>query len=139
MTPRTRITSFILMAATPLAVLATDTSKDMNRTTGQTTGQSTSQTEAPPMFKELDKNRDGQISQSEAKRSADVTARFSTLDSDKDKQISVSEWQADDKTRGAAGVSGESREQGEMKQQQPSPGGRTGDTQKPMGSPGSSY
>ncbi|HXE37653.1 MAG TPA: EF-hand domain-containing protein [Azonexus sp.] len=64
------------------------------------------------MFKELDRNHDGHISKAEAKRSADVSARFSAIDTDKNKQISLHEWQADEKNhaRGAAGVSGASRE-----------------------------
>lgn len=110
------LAAFILLAAMPLAVPAAEpAAQDAGRS-----GASSS-TEAPPLFKELDKNSDGQISQSEAKRSADIKARFSTLDADKNKQISLTEWQAGDKSRGAAGVSGESREPSGMKRQSTAP------------------
>lgn len=107
---RHTLATLILLAAMPLAATAADTTPgapDSGRSAA--TG---SPAEAPPMFKELDKNHDGQISQAEAKRSADVSARFSAIDTDKNKQISLHEWQADEKNhaRGAAGVSGESRE-----------------------------
>lgn len=105
---RQTLATLILLAAMPLAATAADTTPsaaDSGRSAA--TGSSAV---TPPMFKELDKNNDGQISQAEAKRSADISARFSALDADKNKQISVSEWQTDEKTRGAAGVSGESRE-----------------------------
>ena len=83
------------------------------------------------MFKELDQNHDGQINQSEAKRSADVSARFSGLDTDKNKQISVEEWLAGEKAqqRGAAGASGESHDQSGMKGQS-TPPSKTGETPK---------
>lgn len=123
---RQTLATFVLLAAMPLAATAADQgAQDRSRS-----GASGSSMEAPSMFKELDKNHDGQISQSEAKRSADVTARFSTLDTDKNKQISVTEWQADDKSRGAAGVSGESRESSSMKGQSTTPE-RTGETPRP--------
>lgn len=107
---RHTLATLILLAAMPLAATAaetTPTAPDSGRSAA--TG---SPAEAPPMFKELDKNHDGQLSQAEAKRSADVSARFSAIDTDKNKQISLHEWQADEKShaRGAAGVSGESRE-----------------------------
>ena len=107
---RHTLATLILLAAMPLAATAADTTP-----TAPDSGRSAatgSPAEAPPMFKELDKNHDGQISQTEAKRSADISARFSAIDTDKNKQISLHEWQADEKNhaRGAAGVSGESRE-----------------------------
>jgi len=104
MTHNARFATILLLAAAPMAVLAADPKP----------APAPGQSEAPPMFKELDKNHDGQIDQTEAKKSADVTARFSTLDSNKDKRISLTEWQAGEqsKSSGAAGVSGESREPG---------------------------
>jgi len=107
---RHTLATLILIAAMPLAVSAaetTPTAPDSGRSAA--TG---SPAATPPMFKELDKNNDGQISQAEAKRSADVSARFSAIDTDKNKQLSLHEWQADEKShaRGAAGVSGESRD-----------------------------
>lgn len=127
---RQTLAAFVFLAALPLTVPAAEPAAQDPGRSG-----ATSSTEAPPMFKELDKNHDGQISQSEAKRSADITARFSTLDADKNKQISVTEWQADDKSRGAAGVSGESRDSSGMKEQPMAPE-KSGETPKP--SPGKS-
>lgn len=46
----------------------------------------------PPMFRELDQDKDGQISRDEAKRSADTTARFEEIDVDHDGRISAAEW-----------------------------------------------
>ena len=124
---RHTLATLILLAAAPLAATAAGPAKDTSRSEGQST---TVLAETPPMFKELDRNHDGQISQSEAKRSADVSARFSALDTDKNKQISSSEWQADENARqhGAAGVSGESREPGDLKGQ--SAPGTTGESPK---------
>lgn len=68
------------------------------------------ETDMSTQFKQLDKNNDGQISQSEAKASPDLSKRFSAVDTNHDKQISVSEWQTDQQQRGAAGVSGETRD-----------------------------
>ena len=111
MTRNARFATILLLAAAPLAALAADPNP----------APAAGQTEAPPMFKELDKNHDGMIDQTEAKKSADVTARFSTLDSNHDKRISVSEWQAGDQSRssGAAGVTGESRDPGAPQGQSP--------------------
>jgi hypothetical protein len=115
MSRNTRFSTILLLAVAPLAVLAAD----------QNPAPAAGQAEAPPMFKELDKNHDGLIDQSEAKRSADVNARFSTLDTNKDKRISAAEWSAGEqsKSSGAAGVSGESRDQSST--------GKSGDAMKP--------
>lgn len=108
---RNTLATLILLAAVPLTGI---TAEGGSTTSPSATGSSA--TEQPPMFKELDKNKDGKISESEAKRSADVSARFSTLDGDKDKHVSLTEWQAGNpaEPRGAAGVSGESRQPGDM-------------------------
>jgi Ca2+-binding EF-hand superfamily protein len=109
---RNTLATLILLAAVPLA----GTAAEGTTTTNPSATGSSSASEAPPMFKELDKNKDGKISESEAKRSADVSARFSTLDADKDKNISLTEWQTSNpaEQRGAAGVTGESRQPGDM-------------------------
>lgn len=59
-------------------------------------------TEVPPMFKELDQNKDGQVSKDEAKRSADVLARFETLDSDHSGKVSLVEWNMAEKSKAGA-------------------------------------
>lgn len=103
-----------LLAAVPLAASEADT-------TGRGTGQSAAtQGDMSAQFKQLDKNNDGQLSQSEAKGSSDLSSRFSAIDTDHDKKISVSEWQADQELRGAAGVSGESRDRDVTGGQSPS-------------------
>lgn len=132
---RHTLATFILLAAMPLAAPAAQPSQDPSRG-----GATNTPTAAPTMFKELDKNNDGQISRSEAKRSAEFSARFSAVDTDGNKQVSLSEWQADDQARGAAGVSGESREQGSMKGQS-TPSGTTGEMPRtsPETTPRSNY
>lgn len=109
---RNTLATLILLAAVPFAATAAEPGSSASPSaTGSTA------TEPPPMFKELDKNKDGKISESEAKRSADISARFSTLDGDKDKHVSLTEWQTGNpaEPRGAAGVSGETRQPGDMK------------------------
>lgn len=122
MTRNARFATILLLAAAPLAVLAADPNP----------APAAGQAEAPPLFKELDKNHDGKIDRTEAKKSADVTARFSTLDSNKDKHISVAEWMTGEqsKSRGAAGVSGMSREPGASPGQ--STTGKPGELTKPQ-------
>lgn len=56
---------------------------------------------AAPMFKQLDTNKDGQISMDEAKRSAETSAAFATIDTDHDGKLSMAEWAAHDKRGGA--------------------------------------
>lgn len=56
-------------------------------------------TEVPPMFKELDQDKDGQISREEAKRSADVQANFDAMDTDHNGKISLIEWIAAEKAK----------------------------------------
>jgi len=122
MTRNTRIATILLLTTVPLAALAADPKP------APTAGQS----EAPPLFKELDKNHDGQIDQAEAKKSADVTTRFMNLDSNKDKRISVAEWLSGEQSKsgGAAGVSGTSREPGTAQGQ--SAPGKPGEAMKPL-------
>lgn len=55
-------------------------------------------TELPAMFKELDQDKDGQISKDEAKRSAEVQTNFDSMDTDRNGKISLIEWGAADKT-----------------------------------------
>ncbi|AYH43036.1 EF-hand domain-containing protein [Azoarcus sp. DN11] len=56
-------------------------------------------TELPPMFKELDQDKDGQISKDEAKRSAEVLSNFDAIDTDHNGKISLIEWNAHEKAK----------------------------------------
>lgn len=58
-------------------------------------------------FKDLDKNRDGQLSRSEAKVSPELKAHFKEIDADRNGKVSLSEWQSgQDKLGAPAGVAG---------------------------------
>jgi hypothetical protein len=122
MTRNTRFATILLLTSMPLAAMAADPQPTP----------AAGQADAPALFKELDKNHDGQIDQAEARKSADVTARFMMLDSNKDSRISVAEWLTGEqsKSKGAAGVSGASREssttQGQTTQD------RSGEAMKPL-------
>lgn len=54
-------------------------------------------TNTAPIFQQLDRDGDGQISKEEARRSADALARFNALDTDRSGGISAAEWQAGEK------------------------------------------
>ena len=56
-------------------------------------------TELPSMFKELDQNKDGQVSKEESKRSAEVQTSFDAIDSDRSGKISVAEWNMAEKAK----------------------------------------
>ena len=56
-------------------------------------------TELPSMFKELDQNKDGQVSKEESKRSAEVQTSFDSIDSDRNGKISVAEWNMAEKAK----------------------------------------
>ena len=56
-------------------------------------------TELPSMFKELDQNKDGQVSKEESKRSAEVQTSFDSIDSDRNGKISVAEWNMSEKAK----------------------------------------
>lgn len=64
------------------------------RDSGSSTVPARAETGVPPLFAQLDSDRDGQVSREEARRSADTTARFSEMDADRDSRISVAEWKA---------------------------------------------
>jgi hypothetical protein len=56
-------------------------------------------TEVPARFKELDRDKDGQISKDEAKVSAEIETRFETLDTDRNGKVSLIEWAATEKMK----------------------------------------
>lgn len=100
-----RLVTLALFSALPLAVFSADPGSSTSNTQSGTGAAS-----VPAQFRQLDRNKDGMISQTEAKRSKDLAGKFEQIDSDRDGQISVSEWQSGNISSGAAGVSGESRE-----------------------------
>lgn len=89
----------LALCSVPLLAFAADGEKasDPAKGTAPTTAPAPATgkpAEIPPLFIELDKDKDGQVSKAEAKRSAEVSARFDELDSDRSGKISVAEWQA---------------------------------------------
>jgi len=63
------------------------------------TGTSATGDTGATMFKELDRDKDGQVTKDEAKRSADVQARFNALDANHDGKVSMAEWTAGNKAK----------------------------------------
>ncbi|CAI08988.1 hypothetical protein ebA5049 [Aromatoleum aromaticum EbN1] len=113
------LTALILAAAVPMAAVAQDSGgygsgqgTSPSRTTPSGTTPATPATPASPgermgsgtakdadatMFMELDRDKDGQVTKDEAKRSADLQARFDQLDTDRDGKLSMNEWNAGNK------------------------------------------
>lgn len=109
------LTALVLAASLPMAVLAQGggyqdstprtnsaqpkgtqggtTMPDATGTTGAKSGDTSS------MFKELDRDKDGQVSKDEASRSADVQARFDELDANRDGKVSMTEWNSSPKRK----------------------------------------
>jgi len=91
---KTAITAVLLLGALPLTALAATVpaqSKPAAAASGPTDPATKKQAE-PPMFKQLDTNKDGYISKAEAARSANLSARFDQLDTNHDDRISVQEY-----------------------------------------------
>jgi hypothetical protein len=84
-----------LASALPLAALGAEPANTPKAVTPAE--QDAAKPAADPMFEQLDQDKDGQISQGEAKRSADVQARFKQLDTDHSGMISLAEWNAGEK------------------------------------------
>lgn len=53
----------------------------------------------PPMFSELDRDHDGQLSREEAAAAPQVDAAFEKLDGDHDGRLSLAEWNSGAKSR----------------------------------------
>ncbi len=87
---KTSLATLLVLGALPLAAIAADATPPGGTTPGSAPTAGGDAT--PPMFKELDSNKDGYVSRDEAKRSAEVTARFSELDKDRDGRLTVSEF-----------------------------------------------
>jgi len=108
------LVALVLAGALPIGALAADPPKSPAATepapmpaqpapdAGKAAPPEAGKTEMPPMFKELDLNKDGQVSKDEAKRSADVLARFETLDSDHNGKVSLVEWNTSEKPKAGA-------------------------------------
>lgn len=84
-----------------------DTTTGTTGSAGSASGSMAGQ-DVPALFKQLDRNRDGQISKSEARRSADTQSRFDSLDSDSNGRLSLQEWMTGQ--AGAAGSPGAERD-----------------------------
>jgi len=111
------LTALVMAASLPMAVLAqgggyqdstpgTDSAQPKATQGGSTTTPGATGTtgamkggDTSSMFKELDRDKDGQISKDEAKRSADVQARFDEIDADRDGKVSMNEWNSSSKRK----------------------------------------
>ncbi len=108
------LTALVLAASLPMAVLAQGGYQDSTPRTdsaqpkGTQGGAATPDAAATPgaksgdtssIFKELDRDKDGQISKDEAKRSADVQTRFDELDANRDGKVSMTEWNSSPKRK----------------------------------------
>ncbi|MCG2578697.1 EF-hand domain-containing protein [Dechloromonas sp. XY25] len=89
---KTSLATLLFLGALPLAAMAADATPPGGSTPGASSTATGGDDAIPPMFKELDANKDGYVSRDEAKRSAEVTARFSEMDTDRDGRITVSEF-----------------------------------------------
>ena len=93
--------ALVLAGALPIAATAAEPAKhpamEPSPATSQPAPGDAGRTEVPPRFKELDRDKDGQISKDEAKVSAEIEARFETLDSDRNGKVSLIEWAASEK------------------------------------------
>ncbi|NMG74678.1 hypothetical protein [Aromatoleum diolicum] len=87
------LVALILAGALPMTSTAAEPAKSPPATL-EASPVDAGRTEVPPMFKELDQDKDGQVSKDEAKRSAEILARFDTLDSDRNGKVSIVEWAA---------------------------------------------
>lgn len=75
----------LLICCTICNVVIAQTSSNRGRNTAD---------ENRPSFEQLDKDRDGRISQDEARASAEVAARFASADKNGDSHLSRAEFQA---------------------------------------------
>ncbi len=91
------LATLLLVGALPLGAMAAEPMQGPATTpqSKDTVAAPAGKEEAPPLFKELDRNHDGYVTKEEAKRSADITARFKELDSDHDGKIAVTEFKND--------------------------------------------
>ena len=90
------LSTLILLAALPLGVLAVEPPPPTGDVPAGkapvTPGASPAQVKPAPLFEQLDTNHDGYLSNEEAKRSAEVTARFNELDGDHNGRIDIYEF-----------------------------------------------
>lgn len=109
------LTALVMAASLPMAVLAQGSYQDSTPRTDTTQPKATEGGSMTPgatgtagemkggdtssMFKELDRDKDGQVSKDEAKRSADVQARFDEIDTNRDGKVSMNEWNSSSKRK----------------------------------------
>lgn len=90
----TTLATLLLLAALPLAAGAADAAAPVpaEKMPPPAPAGDAAKGETPPLFKELDGNKDGYVTKDEAKRSAEVTARFAELDADRDGKVAAAEF-----------------------------------------------
>lgn len=97
------LVALVLAGALPIGAMAADPPKSPAATDPAPMpaqpAPDVGKTEVPPMFKELDQNKDGQVSKDEAKRSAEVQTLFDSMDSDRNGKISLVEWNTNEKQK----------------------------------------
>ena len=85
--------------------------KPEKRTEGRTsTGASAGATAGKKSFTELDRDKDGTLSQMEAAADADAKSNFAKLDKNKDEKLSRAEWQAGESAARGAGAGASKQE-----------------------------
>jgi len=81
-----------LVAVLALAVTGVAWAEGMDKGMSETSEGSTLTTEEQSTFSKLDTNKDGKISQEEAKNNADLTDKFDSVDSNHDKVLDEGEF-----------------------------------------------
>lgn len=84
--------TLFFLAALPCGALAAEPAPAGGPPARETPAAPAAKAWMPPLFEQLDSNRDGYVTKEEAKRSAEVTARFKELDSDQDGRIGTAEF-----------------------------------------------
>lgn len=114
------------LAALPLGAIAAEPATQApagSPPAKEATSAPAAKTQTPPLFEQLDTNRDGYVTAEEAKRSADITARFKELDRNHDGKVSLAEFGKEATSPSPSGMSGPSGTSRDMPSSTPSPSG----------------
>jgi hypothetical protein len=94
MTRKHSFATLLILGALPFGAIAAEQSQPTAQSpaTKSTPSAPAAKKEPAPLFEQLDSNHDSYVTQEEAKRSAEVTARYKELDADHDGRISAAEF-----------------------------------------------